>query len=315
MSFDQEEDDLSSECWRHGLFGDDESSSSSCGEEDEFIPRPIAIILVVDDDDTMVVTTLLSSSIENIKSTELAPSVCMAGRGVSIKLLQPNHSTTIKGTGGVVWGCAPALCTILSSEADLLFSNKVILELGSGTGALGLWIAARWPTATVILTDLEETMSNLRDNIYANNLGEQCNAKELIFGDAVTGACHRGSFDGGGHPVDVIVASDCQFSTMASFVWQPFVATLASAAVGTQVYISLQERYGTCKERLEPFLNALQELGRSADAGQQGTSFVELISQSPHKSTIADEGHPIRCFRLEIASQTAIAASSTDVNL
>jgi hypothetical protein len=41
----------------------------------------------------------------------------MSGCGASVDLFQPNHSNNIMGTGGVVWGCAPALCTVLSGSA------------------------------------------------------------------------------------------------------------------------------------------------------------------------------------------------------
>ncbi len=155
----------------------------------------------------------------------------------------------------------------------------MVLELGSGTGAVGIWIAAAQPHATVILSDLAETMPNLSANIAANNLESQCIARELAFGEDLR-TFHAGALGN----IDVIIASDCQYSYLAKFEWQPFVATLASALPGTKVYISLQERYGATKERLEPFFNALSNLG----------NFIELV----HVPALPEKEYPLRCFYL-----------------
>ena len=189
----------------HSLFGNGESDD----DDDDipiFVADPIPSFHVISsldyhDEVVKLFTTYNVGEQQQPASTftstisSHAPSVRMSGCGASVDLLQPNHSKQIEGTGGVVWGCAPVLCTILSCSscytstaicaaaashsADgtsksappmLDFSNKVVLELGAGTGALGLWIATKWPKATVLLTDLPETMNLLRDNIKANRL-------------------------------------------------------------------------------------------------------------------------------------------------
>ena len=43
--------------------------------------------------------------------------------------------------------------------------------MGAGTGAVGLWIAARWPTSRVTLTDLAEALPLLRANAALNGFG------------------------------------------------------------------------------------------------------------------------------------------------
>lgn len=309
------------------LFGEDDESDSDESGSNNFVPNPIPTVIIDASAYGAHVVTLSASTESGNTNTELASSVHMAGCGASVKLLQPNHSNNIEGTGGVAWGCAPALCTILAGSAscypnattsdnlvEIDFSDKVVLELGSGTGALGLWIATKWPSTTVILSDLSETMPNLRENIAANNLQSRCTASELAFGadlpsflkatkaDSVFADSGVVDFPG----IDVIVASDCQFSTFADFVWQPFVATLASAAPRTQVWISLQERYGTSQERLEPFLNALQKIAdvrRRTSAAQSSTgTFVELFH--PHlleeSAPFYDAEYPHRCFYLSL---------------
>ena len=53
--------------------------------------------------------------------------------------------------GGTVWPCAAALCRWLSQHADDM-KGVSVLELGSGTGAVGLFAAALGPSR-VLLTD------------------------------------------------------------------------------------------------------------------------------------------------------------------
>eukprot|EP00978_Attheya_sp_CCMP212_P048542 scaffold538538_cov67-Attheya_sp.AAC.1 len=228
------------------------------------------------------------------------------------------------GTGGVVWGAAPALCTVLASTANytetsanidaLDFSNKLVLELGSGTGALGLWIAAKWPSATVILSDLPETQKMLRANIASNGLGDRCISAELIFGEDVPPSLIVAALpsSAGMDPsrcIDVIVASDCQFSKGAEFIWEPFIATIRSASPETQVWISIQERHGVHAETLEPFLCALKDLAGSrsqslADSNAEEDdvcSFVEILHPGLGiGSHFQDAEYPNRCLYLSL---------------
>jgi len=98
-------------------------------------------------------------------STAISHFVTLSGHDTSIDLVQFNDGVEdrLEGTGGVCWGCAPALCSVLATsnaEANSVsfqgtdFSGKLVLELGAGTGAVGLWIAAHWPSAKVRVTTL-----------------------------------------------------------------------------------------------------------------------------------------------------------------
>lgn len=281
----------------HALFN--QSDDDTDDDMPIFVPDPIHQVHVVESIDyhNEIVQLILPDRDTSSLISSHAPSIRMSGCGACVDLLQPNHSTEITGTGGVVWGCAPALCTVLSGSscyattpskikteacsnspsitvnAEIDFSNKVILELGAGTGALGLWIATKWPTAIVLLTDLPETMALLRDNIKANQLEGRCFASELAFGDTLPSFLAqltlKGCVLGFKGVVHAIVASDCQFSSSAEFLWQPFASTLGSADPLTQVWISLQERHGTRGERLEPFLKALRDLARRRQHSSQ----------------------------------------------
>jgi hypothetical protein len=304
------------------LFG----SGDSDKDEDENSPVCVAtpipqVYLVTSHDYLDEVVELNAAGQHEHFITSHAPSIHMSGCGASVEMMQPNHTSNITGTGGVVWGCAPALCTVLagrSSAANYLdavdFSHKVVLELGAGTGALGLWIATKWPTATVLLTDLPETMHLLQNNIKVNHLEGRCIAAELTFGDNIPSFLATLQQEGvpgleGG--IHAIVASDCQFSFCAEFLWQPFTATLASANPLTQIWISLQERYGTQGERLAPFLNALGDLaerkvgpqppGSRPRPNTECNDFVELFHPVLAKgSRYYNAEHPNRCLYLSL---------------
>ncbi|KAI2497043.1 FK506 binding protein [Fragilaria crotonensis] len=293
----------------HALFCQSDDDSSDADDLPIFVPDHIHEVHVAESADYRgeIVQLTIPDGDGSSSISSHAPTVRMSGCGASVDLLQPNHSNNIEGTGGVVWGCAPAMCTVLSGSScytsttptietvafaashalavspEIDFSNQVILELGAGTGALGLWIATKWPTATVLLTDLPETLNLLQDNIKANKLESRCFASELAFGDTVPSFLAKLKLQdcvvGFKGVIHAIVASDCQFSASAEFLWQPFASTLRSADPLTRVWISLQERHGVRKERLEPFLNALRDLaGRGRHLLQPEVSESEQIT-------------------------------------
>ncbi|NWH81896.1 MT21D methyltransferase, partial [Piaya cayana] len=71
----------------------------------------------------------------------------------------------VGGEGGVVWDAALVLAKFLERGAPPLARRRV-LELGAGTGAVGIMAAALG--ANVTLTDLEELQELLAVNIEMN---------------------------------------------------------------------------------------------------------------------------------------------------
>lgn len=67
-------------------------------------------------------------------------------------------------TGGIVWECGQTLVELLPGIADL--RGRSLLELGSGTGVLGLGAACCG--ASVLLTDLAEATPLLERNVARN---------------------------------------------------------------------------------------------------------------------------------------------------
>lgn len=105
----------------------------------------------------------------------------------------------IGDVGCVVWDAALVLAKFLENKhfPDKYWTSKKVLELGSGTGLVGL--VAGCLGADVMLTDLEELVPLLSENIERN--------KELIEGTAVSRTLKWGGTSGLEIP-DVILMSD-----------------------------------------------------------------------------------------------------------
>eukprot|EP00899_Mesostigma_viride_P017495 jgi/Mesvir1/25747/Mv01928-RA.1 len=84
------------------------------------------------------------------------------------------ESAALNTTGGRVWGAAKRLCQYLEATADAIGMSKPgvrILELGSGTGWLGLMLARNLPQADLVAVSEQPSgrgLAWLRHNVYAN---------------------------------------------------------------------------------------------------------------------------------------------------
>ena len=86
-------------------------------------------------------------------------------------LLEELHDTTRTGdlasVGGTVWPAAATLCTWMRAHAEDV-KGASVLELGSGTGACGLYAAALG-ASRVVLTDGREGLKALQDDNFRRN--------------------------------------------------------------------------------------------------------------------------------------------------
>lgn len=108
-------------------------------------------------------------------------------------------------SGALIWDAGNVLSEYLSCNAAQV-SGKRILELGSGTGVVGL-TAASLGAADVILTDKPELMQLLEQNIEANDLTSNARATPLLWGEDVATAC-----DDAVLKADIIIGSDLLYA-------------------------------------------------------------------------------------------------------
>ena len=84
------------------------------------------------------------------------------------------------GTGGLIWSTAIEFATFCHQHID--WTNQRVLELGSGTGVLGL-LLLRFGAANVTLTDQASIVPLLERNVALNGLKQRgASVKELTWG-------------------------------------------------------------------------------------------------------------------------------------
>eukprot|EP01080_Neovahlkampfia_damariscottae_P003035 gene3035-5045_t len=138
--------------------------------------------------------------------------------------------------GGSVWDAAIVLAKYFENE-DIFpkgyFSNKKILELGSGNGYLGL-VLCLLEAKNVLMTDRKNLLPLIEENIKINNfeneIGKRVFMKELDWG--VTKLDEK---------FDIIVASDCIYDKKE--MWMEFAQALIDlASEDTLIIISYENR-------------------------------------------------------------------------
>ena len=86
--------------------------------------------------------------------------------GASLDLTVPGFGRGF-GTGGALWPAASVLCEYLSKQE---LSGLAVVELGSGTGAVGIYAAALG-AGSVVLSDMSSSLRNCAaDNVQANRV-------------------------------------------------------------------------------------------------------------------------------------------------
>ncbi|KAJ1678478.1 Protein-lysine N-methyltransferase efm6 [Spiromyces aspiralis] len=152
------------------------------------------------------------------------------------------------GTGGVgttIWDSAHVLARYFERcvrEQTLDLTDKHVLELGAGTGLVGLTIARLAPGARrVTLTDKRPIIPLLERNVAANASSSAC--APLIVQELDWSAVHNTDTDTtyiAPFPPDIVVASDCIF---VPELYNIFLNALnAVCGPETQVYLALESR-------------------------------------------------------------------------
>lgn len=127
-----------------------------------------------------VTYTLISSSAQSIHQE------------TGLKLLENRSVISGGGTTGLrTWEAALHLGAYLlsSPEASTLVKGKRVLELGAGTGLLGLMCAGHLGAKQVIATDGDEgVIEALKENASCNELVSQTAFRQLWWGRALKGS-------------------------------------------------------------------------------------------------------------------------------
>jgi 16S rRNA G966 N2-methylase RsmD len=174
-----------------------------------------------------------------------------------------------EATGGDVWLGGFALAKFLADKPELI-AGKAVLELGAGTGFLGI-CAATLGAARVAVTDLDIMEGLMRENVMRNSAQLKCEVavQSLDWCD--------GLFPIARHmPVDVVLATDLLYQ--ASNI-DPLVALLVAMSVqshrdGFDLYLAQSHRDETIEHA---FFTQLSAVGFDwSDVTADSASFAQL---------------------------------------
>ncbi|KAG9010679.1 hypothetical protein FRB94_010156 [Tulasnella sp. JGI-2019a] len=104
------------------------------------------------------------------------------------------------GCGGVAWPAGEVLSKYLTRRGPTCITGKACLELGSGTGLVGI-IAAKLGAQCVFVTDQAPLLGLLEANVRKNGVAGRTKVLELNWGDALPALA----------PIDLILAADCVY--------------------------------------------------------------------------------------------------------
>lgn len=169
------------------------------------------------------------------------------------------------GIGGSVWTSGEILTSYFKrhrEHLDTLFHGKRVVELGSGTGIVGLTCAACFQPSQVILTDLSSQLDCLRNNVTRNqDKISGISVAELAWGDeehidAVIAQMNVDSSTCKPFQVDVILGTDVAYLEEA---YVPLSSTLNRLAQPHTLILLVINRIDT---KLE-FFDLLEGFGFS----------------------------------------------------
>ncbi|KAF8204866.1 putative methyltransferase-domain-containing protein [Pholiota molesta] len=135
------------------------------------------------------------------------------------------------GCGGLAWPAGQILASYLVQKGPEYFKNKNVLELGSGTGLVGLAIGAFGFATTVWITDQAPLLPIMNRNILLNKLEERVHVAELNWGASIPADIPR---------PDVIIAADCVYFEPAFPLLVQTLSDLAEAS--TEILFCYKKR-------------------------------------------------------------------------
>eukprot|EP00775_Hariotina_reticulata_P006407 gene6407-6638_t len=156
------------------------------------------------------------------------------------------HHILDNESGSVVWDCGLVLAHFLikqSQSGNIKLAGKRVIELGSGTGVVGL-TAAALGAQQVLLTDRTQLVPQLLDNIQRNHLQHVASAAALDWGQPLPPAAQPA--------YDLLLCSDLVYSESSVGLLLSSIAALT--APGSVIYASCEYREGGGLELLHQFM-------------------------------------------------------------
>ena len=114
------------------------------------------------------------------------------------------------GTGGRIWSSSKVLREFLKENGDAFVLDKNVVELGCGTGVVGIYAAKRGQARNVLLTDGgSDALLKLAEENASKNGVENISVHKLEWGVGKVSPTLRDCMKT--NPPDLIVGSDCTY--------------------------------------------------------------------------------------------------------
>ncbi len=114
------------------------------------------------------------------------------------------------GTGGRIWSSSKVLREYLKENGDVFVLDKNVVELGCGTGVVGIYAAKRGQARSVLLTDGgSDALLKLAEENASKNGVENISVHKLEWGVGKVSPTLRDCMKT--NPPDLIVGSDCTY--------------------------------------------------------------------------------------------------------
>lgn len=181
------------------------------------------------------------------------------------------HQTKGKSstTGWLLWPVAVDLCKFLISEPHRVL-DKVVLEVGSGTGLVGL-VASHIGAKYSVLTDLQEAMPLCDENLKLNisqlaGVGTTI-TRPLYWGNAEDASAILSETG----QIDVILGSDVVYHQSESVLNALVASIVALSGPSTVVIIAYEDREGLLEDE-EFFFSPMRSHFSSVELRDLGNS-------------------------------------------
>tara|TARA_B110001452_G_scaffold197854_1_gene167795 strand:- start:341 stop:1111 length:771 start_codon:yes stop_codon:yes gene_type:complete len=198
-------------------------------------------------------------------------------------------------TGVRVWEAAPYLIRHLSRHRERLLHGRTVIDLGAGTGAVGL-AAAAYGARHVVLSDIDSTASMathqgweerstleaLAENVTQLNrwATDTVSVAELRWGDGEHLAALRKAWP---HGFDTVVASDLLYYPPETYGALAETIRAVAAAADTSVVLSYRVRHG----QEHTFVDLLRE-GGEFECTRRGAADEASLSASSHATRVVE---------------------------
>ncbi|KAK1922927.1 putative methyltransferase-domain-containing protein [Papiliotrema laurentii] len=140
------------------------------------------------------------------------------------------------GCGGIAWPAGEVLSRYLAYRHSLdpgYLRGKKILELGSGTGLVGIVAGLLEPTVDVWVTDQVQLIDLMQRNIAHNGVSANVHVGELNWGEEITGMPKQ---------VDIVLAADCVYFEPAFPLLVQTLCDLAPVGDGPEILFCWKKR-------------------------------------------------------------------------